>query len=99
MVFLTDDIHWHLLQFKSYKSRRVVRSPLVAETHALADAADMSIVIHHDLFHIHRRMIPITLLTDTKSLFDVLAKGSMTTEKRLMIDVRATWQAYNDYIE
>lgn len=43
MIFLTDGNNWHLLQYTSYKSRRVVRSPLAAETHALAEAADMAI--------------------------------------------------------
>lgn len=72
MVFLTDEVHWNLLQFKSYKSLLVVHSQLAAETHALADAADMSILFQHDLYQIHGKILPITLLTDDKSLFDVI---------------------------
>lgn len=35
------------------------------------------------------------MLTDSKSLFDVISKGSDTCEKRLMIDIAATRQAYD----
>lgn len=94
MLFLTDGKNWHLLKYKSYKSRRTVRSPLAAETHALADAADMVVLVQHDLERLHRRKISITLLTDAKSLFDVIAKGTIMFEKRLMIDVRSTREAY-----
>lgn len=71
-------------------------SPLAAEKHALADAAEMEILVQHDLYSIYGTTIPINLLTDANSLSDVLAKGSATTEKRLMIDVSATRQAYDD---
>lgn len=69
-----------------------------AETHALADAADMAILLQHDLYDFHGKRIPITLLTDSKSMFDLIAKGSMKTEKRLMIDVKATRQAYDEEV-
>lgn len=45
LVFLTDHVNWNLIHYRSTKSRRVVRSPLAAETHAVADAADMAIMV------------------------------------------------------
>lgn len=92
MIFLTNNINWHLLQFESYQSRRIVRSPLAAETLALADAC---ILIQHDLHAISGRKFTITLLTDEKSPFDFIAKGSDPSEKRLMIDIAAARQAYD----
>lgn len=98
MVFLADKDNHHVLQYKSYKSRRVVRYPLAAETHALAYAADASILIQHELKILTSRPFPITLLTDSKSLFDVISKGSDTSEKILMVDISATRQAYDQEV-
>ncbi len=35
------------------------------------------------------------MFTDYKQLFDIIKKGSPTTEKRLMVEVIATCEAYN----
>ena len=71
---------------------------MAAETHVLADATDMAILVEHDLQMILGKKLAITLLTDSKSLFDVLSKGTTTTEKRLMIDIEATRQAYDEEV-
>jgi hypothetical protein len=41
------------------------------------------------------RLIPMSMLTDSKVLFEVLVKTSSTQERRLMIDVAAAKQAYD----
>jgi hypothetical protein len=41
--------------------------------------------------------VPVTILTDGKSLFDVINRNSATSERRLMIDVSATRQAYEHH--
>lgn len=43
LILITENTHWHLLECKSYKSRRVVSSPLAAETMNLADASESAI--------------------------------------------------------
>ena len=49
MIFLADkDRNVSFIDFSSVKSRRVVRSILGAETFALADACDATIVIQHE---------------------------------------------------
>lgn len=68
LIFLTDGELWNLIQFKSTKSRRVVRSPLAAEVHALAEAADAAITTQHEQQVLLRRNFRIRLLTDSKSL-------------------------------
>lgn len=64
MVFLADKINWNFLQYKSYKSRRVVRSPLATEMHALSDVADACVLIQHDVQIVTGRRFAIILLRD-----------------------------------
>lgn len=42
------------------------------------------------------RRIPLQLYTDSDSLFKVIIKNSSTTERRLMIDIQATREAYGN---
>jgi hypothetical protein len=80
--------------WSSKKSKRITRSVLGSETMALADAFDMAFAIGHDMQDITRRSIPIVILIDSLSLFHVLTKSSTTSEKRVMIDLAVTREAY-----
>lgn len=51
-------------------------------------------MIRHDLEDMFKKRIPITVLTDSDSLFRIIIKDSVTTEKLLMIDMKA---ARGDY--
>ena len=85
-----------VLHFQSQKSRRVTRSSAAAETLSFAHAFDHAFIIKHDLERILRKKIPVLTLTDSKILFDVLTKSRYTTERRLMVDIAAARQAYNN---
>ena len=87
----------HVLDFGSKKSRRVVRSVLGGEVYAFAEAFDRAYMLRHDLQRILNQPIPLWMLTDSKQMFDVITKASQTTERRLMIDIVATREAYNNY--
>jgi hypothetical protein len=80
--------------WSSHKSRRVTRSVLGSETMALADAFDMAHALKHDMEMIIKQKVPIVILTDSLSLFDVITRASITAEKRLMIDLCVVKQAY-----
>ena len=84
-----------IVSFKSYKSRRVTRSVLSAEVIAFADLFDDAFTIRKQLEHALQRSVHMHLLTDSKCLFDIIGKGSRTNEKRLMLDISVTRQAYN----
>ena len=54
----------------------------------------MTLAIRADIEEMLGKVIAVRLYTDSKSLFDVITKNSVTTEKRLMIDVRSVREAY-----
>lgn len=87
-----------ILQFSSHKSRRVVRSSGAGETIALADAFDQAFILRHDLQRILGKEIPLLMLTDSKVLFDVITGNRYTTEARLMVDIAAVRETYNNRI-
>ena len=95
IIFLRDStgqcqpMHW-----SSHKSKRVTRSVLGSETMALADGFDMAYMIKHDIQRMTKTKIPLYILTDSLSLFDVITKLSSTTEKRLLIDLTVVRKAY-----
>lgn len=95
MIFITGGGNFHLILYKSYNSRRIIRSPLAADTHFLADYADAAILLHQYIQRITGNQLPGTLLTDFKSIFYVISKGSTALENILMIDLRATNEAYD----
>jgi len=86
-----------ILHFQSYKSRRVARSVLGAETYAFADAFDFAFCTKQDIELVMGRDIPLMMFTDSKSLFDIITKCSHTQEKRLMIDLQAVRDAYESH--
>lgn len=63
--------------------------------HAFADSFDQAYSLRHDLRQMLGIELPLMMLTDSDSLFKVItSSSSVTSEKRLMIDLRATREAY-----
>ena len=95
VVFLTDDSQrCQPLAWSSHKSKRVTRSVLGSEKMAFADAFDMYYVVKRELERLFGRNIPLTMVTDSLALFDVITRASITAEKRLMIDLGTVKGAY-----
>lgn len=86
------------LVFRSYKARRISHSAMSGEVIAFSDMFDYAIAISKDIAKLLGRTIPIQLLTDSKSLFDVISKGSRTSEKRMMLDIAAAREGFRDKI-
>ena len=84
----------NVIHFSSHKSRRIVRSVLGGEVYAFADGMDIGLTLKHDLENILGRPIGLQMCTDSKTLFDVVTKNTTTTEKRLMIDIKAVRESY-----
>lgn len=71
-----------------------MRSVLGGEVYAFADGMDVGLTLKHDLEGIVGRSIGLRMFTDSKTLFDVITKNTTTTEKRLMIDIKAVRESY-----
>lgn len=67
---------------------------LCGEIQAFIDGFDASFILLHDLQAMTGTLIPITILNDSESPFKVIFNSSITTEKRLMVDIRDTREAY-----
>lgn len=86
------------INFKSYKSKRVVRSATAGEVIAFSDLFDVAATLADELGEILCRKIPLLLLTDSKSLFDVISKGLRTSEKRTMLDLAAAREGFREKV-
>ena len=85
-------------QFSSHKSRRVVRLSSAGEILAFADAFEHAFNVKHDLQGITGKAIPLLTLTDSKILLDVITGNKYTTECRLMVDIAAIREAFEQKI-
>ena len=61
---------------------------------ALADGFDVAYSMRHDIERMTGKKIPLSVFTDSLSLFDVITKATLTAERRLMIDVAGVKEAY-----
>lgn len=61
---------------------------------AFADAFDMEFSLEHDFETMRKVPIFLNMTTDSKSLFDVIARTSITTGKRLKIDLQNAKDVY-----
>lgn len=57
---------------------------------------DTAYILKYDLKRVADNKIPITILTNSESLFEIMVKSITTTEKRLMIYVRAAREAFEN---
>lgn len=64
---------------------------------AFADVFDMEFSLKQDIGKILGQQIPISMITDSLSLFGVLTKAACTTGKRIMIDMQTLKHAYKSF--
>ena len=87
-----------ILHYAGYKSRRVARSVLGAETYAFADAFDFVYCAKTDLEELLDHRVSLSIFTDSVNLFDVITKCFQTQKRRLMIDLQAVREAYQMHV-
>ena len=80
----------NLVSWQSRRLRRVARSTIAAETLALGDACESSMLIASQIAEIMGfKKLPITLVTDNESLANATHSTTSVEEKRLRIDISA----------
>jgi len=98
IVFLTDASNRCApMAYKSVKCKRITRSVLAAEAIAFAEGFDQGFTLKNDLRESLGRDVPLTILTDSKTLFDVITKSSYTQEKRILIDLACAREGYRRF--
>ena len=65
-----------------------------AEVIAFADLFDDELANRRKLEFVLRQPILLHILTDSRSVFDIISKGSLTSEKRIIVDIHAAREAY-----
>ncbi|KHJ30532.1 hypothetical protein EV44_g3546 [Erysiphe necator] len=94
----TFSISGNLIHWSSIKCKRVTRSVLASELYVTVHGFDSGMVIKTTLDNILKQLnlpqVPLILCTDSRSLYECLTKLGTINEKRLMIDVMALRQSY-----
>lgn len=95
-IILLTDAHGNCVPvlFNSYNSKRINRSKMEGEVIAFADMSHAMVTHNNKLNRLILRRVPLQFLTDPKCLFDVISKGSRTSEKRLMLDTAAAHEKF-----
>ena len=83
-----------IINYSSYKCKRKTRFALAWELHAFPDAIGYSYLLKYDIEQLLQQCFLYRMFTDSKSLFGVIVRASMTSERRLMIGISATREAY-----
>ena len=91
MIFLQDSsFNASPVSWSSKKAKRVCRSSLTAETLAAVEAIDGAFVVKEMMEDIlHKKLPPIMLYVDSKSLYDTVKTSNVIADKRLLIDMAA----------
>ncbi len=85
----------NVVQFESSKSKRVAKSALASELFAMIEGFDVGFSIREYLQRmVGSKSVPLTLLTDSKSLYGLVVTLAQNRERRLQIDLELLREAY-----
>lgn len=83
-----------IVHYASSRSKRVDRSVMAAELHALTLAFDLGFVVTAGRQEAMNRNIIMDVLTNSKTALDFIARDGRTTERRLQIYVHSLRRSY-----
>lgn len=94
VVLANNTINCHILDFKSKKSKHVLRSIISGETLAVMNAFDAVYIISGDMERILGVFLEVRMYTDPKQLFNALSRGRKISERRLAVDIATAREDY-----
>ena len=89
VILLDESDNCNLITWQSKRLKRFPRSSLTAETIALLDDIDAGVYITQLFFEILKNQVPITILTNNKSLYDAIQSNKYVQKKGLGVDIGA----------
>lgn len=84
MVLMEKHNRVNIIHYGSLKSNLITCSVLAADFLFMVYGFDVFSTIFIAMNNIFNRIVPLDVYTDSQSLFDILAKVSCTTEKRIL---------------
>jgi hypothetical protein len=95
VVCLADDGgNANIVHYGSQRCKRVTRSVMAAELHALSYGFDQAFVAHHVAEEIFAKQIPLDAYIDSRTVFNTVTRCTGTLEKRLQIDASALRESH-----
>ena len=89
IIFLTDGSVKNLIAYSCAKVKRVVKSVFAAELYSLSEGLSEVILIRHFIQEITNRVIPISVWTDSRQVFDAVTKvSSQPRDKKTILELR-----------
>ena len=93
---MVDDTNaCNIVHFGSSRCKRVCRSVMAAEVQALILGFDFAFVIRYLINDITGIHMDIEGMTDSRTTFNVVAKETQSTERRLQIDIHSLRESYD----
>lgn len=86
----------NIVHYGSLRCRRVTRSVMAAELLSLVYGFDSAYIVKHTLDSCLKEKIPLHVYTDSRTVFNTIAKTSSTLEKRLQIDAHSLRQSHKN---
>ncbi|ELQ32750.1 hypothetical protein OOU_Y34scaffold01053g4 [Pyricularia oryzae Y34] len=94
------EVQGNIVHWSSVKCSRITRSSLASEIYGMTGGLDLGYVLARTLGTICQQInLPspeLVICTDSKSLYECLVRLGTTLEKRLMIDILAIRQSYEN---
>lgn len=86
------------ISFKSYKAKRVTISAISGRVTSFSDLLNVAAIHSAELQGIVGFKVSVQLLTEFKSLFDIISKGSQISGKRMMVNTTSARECFMNNI-
>lgn len=96
VMMLEYTVMQNTIIFGSNERKRVTRSVMAAEVHALILGYDFAFIIKSLVEEMLGRQVPLEIFMDSRTVLDTVAKSNIETERRFQIDLCAMKQFFDN---